>query len=199
MLKSQKRGGEKEQKGMKMGVKGGMSRETMSWGEKNPQVFKHVMMHLKNHLGSPVIVKCKRMICQRTLTLVALSFFSHCSLSFSISVTLNRRSVTSWYKPWGGEKNSHYPLNSKGNLHWRRFMETVWGEISDFFNSRRFLAKGNKHYSQTDVPLERIWAAQSTHRDKSWTKGKRHGQLLWNCFYPNQQQCRSAATWRNWH
>lgn len=48
----------------------------------------------------------------RTLTLVALSFFSHCSLSFSMSVTLNRRSVTSWYKPWGGERNSRYPLKS---------------------------------------------------------------------------------------
>lgn len=34
-----------------------------------------------------------------TLTLVDLSFFSLSSLSFSMSVILNRRSVTSWYKP----------------------------------------------------------------------------------------------------
>lgn len=75
--------------------------------------FKHVMMHFKRlrhiqisgygQLQSRLLNGCEL----QTLTLVALSFFSHCTLSFSISVTLNRRSVTSWYKPWGGKQNSH--------------------------------------------------------------------------------------------
>lgn len=57
------------------------------------------------------------------LTLVDLSFFSHCSLSFSISVTLNRRSLTSWYNPWGG-KRLHYP-QAQG-VSWE-FWSKRWG------------------------------------------------------------------------
>lgn len=34
-----------------------------------------------------------------TLTLVTLSVFSHCSLSFSASLVLNRSSLTCWYHP----------------------------------------------------------------------------------------------------
>lgn len=106
-----------------------------------------------------------------TLTFVVLSFFSHCSLSFSMSVTLNRRSVTSWYKPWGGGKNSHYPLNTDRNLQWGGLWRLCGREFRVFLNrGGDFQPKAPNIICLTLIPLERIWEARSAHGDKSWTK-----------------------------
>lgn len=68
-----------------------------------------------------------------------------------MSVTLNRRSVTSWYKPWGGERELPLTIRPAPGT----FIETVRGRE----NCGRIPAKSTKHYFQTDVPAERIWAA----------------------------------------
>lgn len=52
-----------------------------------------------------------------------------------------------------------YQKHALGN-----FIRAVWERF------QVFPPKGIKHYFQTGVPLERIWEAQSTHGDKSWTK-----------------------------
>lgn len=105
------------------------------------------------------------------LTLVDLSFFSHCSLSFSISVTLNRRSLTSWYNPWGG-KRLHYP-QAQG-VSWE-FWSKRWGCFCGVKNPQW----GTKDYLEREKqnsPLQHgdrflIW------KEASWSITNK------NCFY----------------